>query len=174
MLWGSWRWSPSNIPRDPPGLRSAIANHVQDIGSRHSGRLIEWDVLNEPYSENDYTNLLGREAMLDWFRAARSADPNAKLYLNDYPNPSDSTFINFDADVLRFLVQNGAPAVYRDLVFNQWWSDVTGTTDAVGHFTSRVFQGHYDIHVTKGNKTKIVETTLSHGQSVQSLNIVFD
>jgi len=269
MLWGSWRWSPSDIPRDPVGLTNAISRHIQDIGPRLRGRLAHWDVLNEPYSENDFTNLLGRGAMIDWFRAARQADPGAVLYLNDYPNPSDQNFINFDADCLRLLVSSGAsvqafgiqghvgtspwnigqyqnmmntfantgvdlavteydteisneqtdanalrdiltatfahprmtsflvwgfwdsvhwkgrapffradwsekPAlqVWRSMTRNEWWSDVNGTTNGEGLFSSRVFQGYYDIHVTHEGKTNVVSTILSNDQTAQSLNIV--
>jgi hypothetical protein len=67
-----------------------------------------------------------------------------------------------------------ALAVYRDLIFNQWWSDVTGSTDGNGHYTSRVFQGEYDIHVTHANMTKVFKATLEHGQSTQSLSFVFE
>jgi len=231
---------------------------------------VHWDVLNEPYSENDFTNLLGRGAMIDWFRAARNADPNAKLFLNDYPHPGDQNFINFDADCLRLLVSSGAsvqafgiqghvgtspwnipqyqnmmntfsntgvdlavteydteisneqtdaqalrdimmatfahprmtsflvwgfwdsihwkgrapfyradwsekPAlqVWRDLTRNQWWSDVNGTTDGEGLYSSRVFHGYYDIHVTHAGKTKVVSTVLTGDQSAQSIQIVF-
>lgn len=272
MLWGSWRWSPSDIPRDPPGLRAAIANHVQDIGSRLQGHLVDWDVLNEPYSENDYTNLLGLDEVITWFRAARQADGQAKLFLNDYPHPGDSNFVNYDTEVLRRLVQGGAPVqafgiqghvgtepwniqqyqnmmnsfantgvdlavteydteisneqtdanflrdfmlatfahprmkeflvwgfwdsvhwkgrapffradwtekpalvVYRDLVFNQWWSNVTGRTDQDGFYSHRVFQGEYDIHVTTSvGKSQTFKTTVSHGQTAQSLSLVLD
>jgi len=272
MLWGSWRWSPNNIPRDPPGLRNAIANHIQDIGSRMRGRLVDWDVLNEPWSENDYTNLLGRQEMAVWFQAARAADPQAKLFLNDYPHPGDANFVNYDAECLRLIMQGGGPvqafgiqshvgnsawniqqyqnmmntfantgvnelavteydteianeqtdanflrdfmlatfahpkmkaflvwgfwdsnhwkgrapffradwtekpalAVYRSLVYGLWWSDVNGTTNANGQYTSRVFHGDYDIHVTKGDKTQIVKATVAQDQSTFSIPIVFD
>jgi len=51
---------------------------------------------------------------------------------------------------------------------------VNGTTDGDGHYTSRVFQGDYDIHVTHGGKTKIFQTTLGHLQAAQSMSLVFD
>jgi len=38
-------------------------------------------------------------------------------------------------------------AVYRELVFREWWTDVEGVTDANGELTVRGFKGTYRIHL---------------------------
>ncbi len=39
-------------------------------------------------------------------------------------------------------------AIYRDLVFNQWWTSEQGQTDATGEYRVRGFKGFYDVTVT--------------------------
>jgi uncharacterized protein (TIGR03437 family) len=53
-----------------------------------------------------------------------------------------------------------AADVWRDLVFRQWWSDVSGVTDEHGVFTARVFYGDYDAQTTIDGKA--VTVSLSH------------
>lgn len=87
MIWPSWRNSPTYLNQyanNPNQLRTEINNHIQTIGSTYSGKLIDWDVLNEPYDNFDFMNILGRNEMGEWFKRARSSDPTAKLYINDY------------------------------------------------------------------------------------------
>jgi GH35 family endo-1,4-beta-xylanase len=45
------------------------------------------------------------------------------------------------------LKSNGK--IYRDLVFNQWWTKVNGRTDAKGRYTVRGFLGDYQVTVTQ-------------------------
>ena len=44
-------------------------------------------------------------------------------------------------------------AVYKDLVFNQWWTKVSGKTDADGEYNFRAFYGDHDVTVTYKGKT---------------------
>ena len=43
--------------------------------------------------------------------------------------------------------------VYRDLVFNEWWTEESGTTDNEGRYTTRAFFGDYTVTVTVGGDT---------------------
>ncbi|BCL12436.1 beta-xylanase [Micromonospora sagamiensis] len=72
-------------------LRSAAINHVTQVASYYRGKIHSWDVVNEAFA--DGTSGGRRDSNLqrtgnDWieaaFRAARAADPNAKLCYNDY------------------------------------------------------------------------------------------
>ena len=44
---------------------------------------------------------------------------------------------------------------YRDLVFREWWTDVTGQTDQDGVFATRGFKGDYDIEITLNGETTV-------------------
>lgn len=87
VIWPSWKFTPSSLKSlesDPVALRAAIDKHIDEVTKFTSGRLIDWDVINEPYSEHDIMDILGKEVMADWFKRVRNNDRTVKLYLNDY------------------------------------------------------------------------------------------
>jgi endo-1,4-beta-xylanase len=87
LVWPSWRHLPKDVASladDPAALRARVNAHVTDEASALRGRLAEWDVINEPYTNHDLMDVLGNEAMSEWFRLARQADPKVRLYINDY------------------------------------------------------------------------------------------
>lgn len=87
LVWPGWRYSPQEIAglrNQPEALRAAILERIETLGTRYAGRIQDWDVINEPYSNHDYMDLLGMEEMERWMQAARKADPHAKLFINDF------------------------------------------------------------------------------------------
>ncbi len=61
---------------------------------------------------------------------------------------------------------------YRDLVFNQWWTDESGKTTAKGSANFRGFKGDYTLTVTHNGKTQQIKTTL--GDDGQTVNVKLD
>nr|WP_229818990.1 MULTISPECIES: endo-1,4-beta-xylanase [Streptomyces] len=74
----------------PDELRRIMTDHIAAEAGRYRGRIHHWDVVNEPLNEDGtlrqslWGARLGESYIADAFRAARAADPAAKLYLNDY------------------------------------------------------------------------------------------
>jgi endo-1,4-beta-xylanase len=70
-------------------------------------------VVNEPFAEHDLLDILGKDAMVDWFTWAHEADPSAKLFLNEYGIFSgggmDKTHQDDFFNNLSFLKAKGAP-----------------------------------------------------------------
>jgi GH35 family endo-1,4-beta-xylanase len=92
-------------------LRQEILNHITDEAGTLAGLPAQWDVVNEPFANHAAMDVLGNAAMVDWYTAARNADPNAKLYLNDYgifTNTPTAHQDNF-AGWIQYLLSNGAP-----------------------------------------------------------------
>ncbi len=114
LVWPNWRYLPrdmQNLKADPAALRKRINDHILDEAATFKGKLIEWDVINEPYTNKDLQKILGDEEMIQWFKLARQADPTARLFLNDYPilrGDSEPHMDGFEK-ALRFLVEGGAP-----------------------------------------------------------------
>ena len=51
--------------------------------------------------------------------------------------------------------------VYRDLIYNQWWSpDTTGSTDPEGILEQRAFKGYYQVTVETEDTTYVLENQL--------------
>ncbi|GAB6940227.1 endo-1,4-beta-xylanase [Isoptericola variabilis] len=90
LLWHSQEpaWAQT---MEGPALRQAMLNHVTQVATHYRGKVYAWDVVNEAFS--DWPEGVRRDSNLqrtgnDWieaaFRAARAADPGAKLCYNDY------------------------------------------------------------------------------------------
>jgi endo-1,4-beta-xylanase len=56
---------------------------VTDIVTTYAGRMTQWDVVNESYDNHDVTDLVGDIVMVEAFNAAVTAEPVAKLFIND-------------------------------------------------------------------------------------------
>jgi|GEM_PF-5474733 len=62
---------------------------------------------------------------------------------------------------------------YRDLVFNQWWTNADGTTNASGNYQTRGFLGDYEITVSHGGRTKKVQQSLT-STGTTTVTVVLD
>lgn len=72
-------------------LRNAMINHINGVMAHYKGKIVQWDVVNEAYSDDGTSNRRSSNLQStgnDWievaFRTARAADPAAKLCYNDY------------------------------------------------------------------------------------------
>ena len=77
---------PQSLANDPAALESRIDDHIHDITDALAGQVIEWDVVNEPYSNHDLMHILGDDAVAGWFKLAAQCDPVFAIYLNEPPS----------------------------------------------------------------------------------------
>ena len=98
-------------------LRLLVEKHIRTVLGHYRGRIRDWDVVNEPLymfwsekiDENVFFRHLGRGYIADAFRLARSADPDARLYLNEQLESfSDERAEAFFA-LAKELKESGAP-----------------------------------------------------------------
>jgi endo-1,4-beta-xylanase len=82
----------------PMARQQIMVNHITTVMTHFKGRIHEWDVVDEPLSDNDtdyasggdglrhhiWYQAMGKEYIATALRAAHITDPSAKLYINDY------------------------------------------------------------------------------------------
>lgn len=113
------RWM-QETPKDQ--RKQMMIDHITTIVSRYKGRVASWDVVNEPLADNnesdevssDIRNHLWYEAMGEdyieiAFRAARAADPAAKLYINEWGVEEESDRWDSLLSLLTRLKAKGVP-----------------------------------------------------------------
>src|ERR1017187_5767115 len=120
VIWPGVAYLPTDVqnmlnakPVDAAALRARVNQHIADVMTYAKGKVTEWDVLNEPFTNKDLQAVLGDAEMTSWFRQARAADPTVKLYINDYSilesGGYDLQHINGYAAIIQSMLSNGAP-----------------------------------------------------------------
>ncbi|WP_111309803.1 endo-1,4-beta-xylanase [Confluentibacter sediminis] len=72
-----------------------LKNHIMTVAGRYKGKVVGWDVVNESIEDGgdgttenlrdwSWYKVVGPEVLTLAFKWAHEADPNAKLYYNDY------------------------------------------------------------------------------------------
>jgi uncharacterized protein (TIGR03437 family) len=262
VIWPAATYLPADVqamlkatPVDAAALRARVNRHIADVMAYTKGKVTEWDVLNEAYTNRDLQAVLGDSEMASWFAQARAADGAIKLYINDYnileAGGYDIRHINGYRQIIGDLLAAGAPVdgiglqshfdsnltppsrvielldqfgtfardlqitefdvsvadeqvqadytrdfltacfshpavkgfmmwgfwegahwrpqaamirrdwstkpnygVWNDLLYNQWWTDLRGTTGPDGTWRTRGFLGDYDIEITVNGETR--------------------
>lgn len=115
LIWPGWRYLPDyldNYKNNPTQLQNECLEHIEEVATFSKGKLIDWDVLNEPYTNTDIQDITGDQVMADWFKKAKVTDPRARLYINDYSIISDGgTNVNHQNgyfEIIEYIEDNGA------------------------------------------------------------------
>ena len=112
LVWHSQAPAYVNETTDPAQLRRYLEDHIRAVAGRYAGRIDGWDVLNEAlnedgsYRESVFYKLLGEQYILDAYRIAAEAAPDAELYYNDY-NLNNPEKRNGAVRIVNLLKENG-------------------------------------------------------------------
>jgi endo-1,4-beta-xylanase len=131
-------WVFTNASRDV--LLSRMRTHITSVMRHFQGKVYVWDVVNEAMMNDGqyrtgaetaedqrsrWYEIIGESYIAEAFRAARAADPNAKLFYNDYydyiPAKRDGIY-----DMLKGLLDSGVPV---DGVGLQTHINIAASTD---------------------------------------------
>jgi endo-1,4-beta-xylanase len=96
-------------------VQAAMENHITSEATHYRGKLYAWDVVNEPFDDSGnlrtsvFFQAMGAGYIADALRTARAADPNAKLYLNDFNIEGSGAKANAMFNLVQSLIAQGVP-----------------------------------------------------------------
>jgi endo-1,4-beta-xylanase len=96
-------------------VQSAMETHITTEVTHYKGQIYAWDVVNEPFNDDGtlrqdvFYNAMGSGYIADALRTAHAADPNAKLYLNDYNIEGENAKSNAMYSLVQSLKSQGVP-----------------------------------------------------------------
>jgi endo-1,4-beta-xylanase len=124
-------------------LTQRLQNHIQNVVTHFGTAVYAWDVVNEPIDEtqpdclrrNTWYNIIGPSYIDLAFQYAHTANPNAKLFVNDYNttlDPKKTCLYN----LVQGLIARGVPVdgVGHQLHSNIQYPPVQSITDTVSLF----------------------------------------
>jgi endo-1,4-beta-xylanase len=79
-------------------LLHLLRQHINDVVGRYKGKIYAWDVVNEAvpdtgqslYRRSKFYEIIGEDYLEKAFEYAHAADPEARLFYNDYNTESSS------------------------------------------------------------------------------------
>ncbi|WP_243744729.1 endo-1,4-beta-xylanase [Streptomyces hainanensis] len=96
-------------------LNSVMTNHITNVVTHYRDSIEYWDVVNEVFNEDGtlrgsvFQNTIGQGYIANAFRAARAADPDAKLCINDYNVEGTNAKSNGLYNLVSSLLNQGVP-----------------------------------------------------------------
>ncbi len=89
---GAWMFRDGAERASSALLDRRLEEHISSVAGRYRGRIAYWDVVNEALSDgpgfyredSPWYEIMGPEYIEKAFRYAHTADPEARLYYNDY------------------------------------------------------------------------------------------
>lgn len=108
------RWV-REVPKDQ--LEQVMTNHIKEVVGHYKGQVASWDVVNEPFDDDEWDQLrphlwyqaMGQGYIAKAFTAARQADPNALLFMNEYGIEEDGDRWDALLALVTKLKQQGVP-----------------------------------------------------------------
>ncbi len=148
----SWVFQSGGVAVSREVLLHRLRNHVNTVVSRYRGKVYAWDVVNEViddgsgfYRGSPWFNILGEDFIFEAFRAARAADPNAKLFYNDYRETDPTKREKIFQLISRLKAQGLIDGMGMQGHYNIDWPSTDHLTDAINRYASLGLE----IHITE-------------------------
>lgn len=98
-----------NLRTNPKAMYDTCRMRVIREVTRYKGIVKEYDVLNEPTHANFLQSIVGDSINWNCFKWAHEADPNARLFVNDYNIIEWQDQTNNFVTLVQKMLKNGAP-----------------------------------------------------------------
>ncbi|HXZ14559.1 MAG TPA: endo-1,4-beta-xylanase [Roseiarcus sp.] len=99
----------------PAEIKELMVAHIAAEAGRYRGSIYAWDVVNEAFADDGswrpsiFYDAMGPDYVAIAFAAARQADPDAKLYVNDYNVETDGAKMRALYGLVSKLKREGVP-----------------------------------------------------------------
>lgn len=145
LVWGGAADPPNPVyvsEVDADTLRALTADHVHTVVGRYRGRVSRWDVVNEPLTafgedggtgglrDSAFLRKLGPGYIAEAFRVAHEADPDAKLFLNEFLELKPGVKQDRYFELARSLLDAGVPLHGIGLQGHMWFLPYAPPNDA--------------------------------------------
>ncbi len=119
-------------------LIAVMRDHIHRVVGRYKGRVKQWDVVNEAlaasgairWDDNIWYQVIGPDYIALAFRFAHEADPDAKLYYNDFHVGDVNPKSNAMYEMVKTLKEQGVPIDGVGFQMHAWnhspWLDSRG------------------------------------------------
>jgi endo-1,4-beta-xylanase len=113
----NWFFKKDSVTITKEELFARLKTHITDVATRYKGKIYAWDVVNEaiadgnganPFRESEFYKIAGEEFIERAFEYAHAADPQAKLFYNDY-NTENATKRERIYQLMKKLKEKGVP-----------------------------------------------------------------
>jgi len=130
-------------------LKAILKRHIETEVAHFRGRVDEWDVVNEPFNDdgtlraNIWLRTIGPAYIPLALRWAHDADPDARLFINDYnidwPGPKERAMLRLIGRLQRDGVPIGGIGMEEHLSLS-WSPTQQQLAEAMGAFADRGLQ----------------------------------
>lgn len=97
-------------------VKDYMATYIDKVVSRYKGKVAAWDVVNEAFEsaggefrETFWKEKLGSDYIATAFHQAHKADPNAKLFYNDFNTERDTAKLNGVLEMVKDFQARNVP-----------------------------------------------------------------
>ncbi|EFH87999.1 endo-1,4-beta-xylanase [Ktedonobacter racemifer] len=90
-------------------LLGILKDYIQTVVGHYKGKIKSWFVVNEPLETSFWEQMLGPDYITNAFRWTHEADPQAKLYVNEYGIEMPGTKTNRYYHLVQELISQGVP-----------------------------------------------------------------
>lgn len=132
-------------------VQARLETYITDVVTHFKGKVYAWDVVNEATSDDSSSNyrnsqwyqVFGDEYIEIAFRAARAADPDVELFINDYGTEDPGKLTRFMA-IVDTMKARGVPidGIGHQLHINTAWPPVANVKAAFQAAETRSLINH--------------------------------